>query len=243
MRKIIAQPIHYDEAKLRETQPYKLTQQFLREVLKMPCMAVLEGEPGVGKTFGAYSFAQKRGIPFITAAERVVLEKSPSRFFRTIVAEITGREPFSLWDALDLLEHWASNGTVRTLFVDEAQWLTGKALDVFRRLHDTTGCTILLIGHQTELTKLLQRYPQAKDRVALRFIVPPLDLSDLKLLHGGDFNDEMLQGIYQLTQGNFRRVQRVVSLLFPFAQAKGKATRELTLDDLKAVTRYLVLDW
>ena len=244
MRRLMVQPITYDETRLRETQPYRATLAFLREVYGSRVMAVLEGEPGVGKTFGALSFARKYNIPFITVVERVILEKSPSRFFRTVVAEITGHQPASLWDALEALEHWASNGNApRALFLDEAQWLTGKALDVFRRLHDFTGITILLIGHEGELVKLLSRYPQARDRVAMRFVVPPLSFSDIELLHGADFNGELLQAIYDLTQGNFRRLQRVVSHLFAYAAAKKKLTTELTPQDLRFVIRNLVIEW
>ena len=244
MRRLMVQPITYDETRLRETQPYRATLAFLREVYGSKVMAVLEGEPGVGKTFGALSFAKKYNIPFITVVERVILEKSPSRFFRTVVAEITGHQPASLWDALEALEHWASNGNApRTIFLDEAQWLTGKALDVFRRLHDFTGITILLIGHEGELVKLLSRYPQARDRVAMRFVVPPLSFSDIELLHGADFNGELLQAIYDLTQGNFRRLQRVVSHLFAYAAAKKKLTTELTPQDLRFVIRNLVIEW
>lgn len=244
MRRVAIQPFNYDETKLRETQPYKATQAFLREVVRMSCLAVLEGEPGVGKTWGAYNFAQKRGIPFITAVEKIVMEKAPSRFFRTIVTEIVGRQPTSLWDALDMLEQWAmSNGGQRAIFVDEAQWLTGKALDTFRRLHDVTGVTVLLIGHENELSRMLNRYPQARDRVAMRFSVPPLSLEDIRLLHGNDFSDELLRTIYEFTEGNFRRLHRVVSLLIPYARARGKATQELTSADLQAVTKYLVLQW
>jgi len=244
MRRLMVSPVTYDEAKLRETQPYKSTLAFLREVVGARCMAVLEGEPGVGKTFGALSFARRHNIPFITVVERFLLEKAPSRFFRTIVAEITGQEPASLWDALERLEQWASNGNApRTIFLDEAQWLTGKALDAFRRLHDFTGCTILLIGHEGELVKLLTRYPQARDRVAMRFVVPPLSFSDLELLHGADFNGELLQAIYDLTQGNFRRLQRVVSHLFAYAAARKKLTTELTVQELRLVTKNLVIEW
>jgi len=244
MRRLMVNPVTYDEAKLRETQPYKATWAFLREVVGSRCMAVLEGEPGVGKTFGALSFARKHNIPFITVVERVILEKSPSRFFRTIVTEITGRQPASLWDALEALELWAGNGNApRTIFLDEAQWLTGKALDVFRRLHDFTGATILLIGHEGEIVKLLSRYPQARDRVAMRFVVPPLSFPDLELLHGADFNAELLQAIYDLTQGNFRRLQRVVSHLFAYAAARKKPTTELTVQDLRFVTKNLVVEW
>jgi len=244
MRRVMVNPVTYDEAKLRETQPYRATWTFLREVVGSRCIAVLEGEPGTGKTFGALSFARRYNIPFITVVERVILEKSPSRFFRTIVAEITGHQPASLWDALEALEFWASNGNApRTIFLDEAQWLTGKALDVFRRLHDFTGLTILLIGHEGEIVKLLSRYPQARDRVAMRFVVPPLSFSDIELLHSADFSGELLQAIFDLTQGNFRRLQRVVSHLFAFAAAKKKLTTELTVQDLRVVTKNIVVEW
>lgn len=239
MRRVLTQPINYDEALLRETQPYKSVQLFLREVVKSSVMAILEGEPGTGKTWGALTFAKKRGIPFITTAERVVLEKSPSRFFRTIVTEITGREPMSLWDALDLLEQWALNGDGRAIFIDEAQWMTGKVLDVWRRLHDMTGCTILLIGHLGEVSKLLNRYPQAKDRIAMRFVVPPLSFSDLQILHGNDFSDEVLSAIYEFTMGNFRRLKRVVEHLTAYAQVKNKITKDLTVADFKVAVKFI----
>ena len=79
MRRLMVNPVTYDEAKLRETQPYKSTLAFLREVVGARCMAVLEGEPGVGKTFGALSFARRHNIPFITVVERFLLEKGSNR--------------------------------------------------------------------------------------------------------------------------------------------------------------------
>jgi DNA transposition AAA+ family ATPase len=243
MRSVMVAPIQYDEAKLRETQPYKSTVAFLRKVIRQSVMAVLEGEPGVGKTFGALSFAQRHGIPFITVIERVALEKAPSRFFRTMVAELVGTQPPSLWDALEASELWARNGgSPRALFLDEAQWLTGKALDVFRRLHDMTGATIVFIGHEGELSKLFARYPQARDRVAMRFVVPPLTLQDIQSLHP-ELPDQLAREVFDLTQGNFRRLQRLMSHLSAYAKVRNKPVSELTSQEVRLAMEHLLLTW
>ncbi len=230
---------NYDEAKLRETSPFIRTQQFLRQVVGWRTLAILEGDPGVGKTWGALSFARKHGIPFITVVERVLLEKAPSRFFKTIVREITHTEQASLWDALTALYHWAkSQDSTAAIFLDEAQWLTGKALDCFRRLHDATGITIVFIGHAGELSKLFARYPQAADRVGARFIVPPLSFDDLKKLHGNDFTDETLLEIFNVTRGNFRRLTRLMTYIIA---AKGNL-RQLTPADIRAISRRIAIE-
>ncbi|MCS7187986.1 MAG: ATP-binding protein [Armatimonadota bacterium] len=239
--RLFAVPFSYDESLLRETKPYRATVTYLRKVCQHNCLALLEGEPGVGKTFGALAYARRNNIPFITVVERVLLEKAPGRFFKAMVSEITGYEPTSLWDAIDRLYEWASNGRQSSaIFLDEAQWLTGKALDVFRRLHDFTGLTIVFIGHQGELSKLFARYPQAADRVVFRFAVPHLSLEDIRTLHP-DLDEEVRQSIYEMTNGNFRRVVRLMGYVHGYAQQKGISLDRLTVSDVRAIAKLVVL--
>lgn len=239
--RLFAVPFSYDEALLRETKPYKATVAYLRKVCQHKCLALLEGEPGVGKTFGALTFARRNNIPFITIVERVLLEKAPAKFFKAVASEIVGYEPTSLWDAIDRLYDWALNGRQSpAIFLDEAQWLTGKALDVFRRLHDFTGLTILFIGHQGELGKLFARYPQAADRVVFRFNIPHLSLEDLRILHP-DLSEEVRQSLYEMTNGNFRRVVRLMGYVQGYAQQRGISLDKLTVNDVKAVAKLVFL--
>ncbi len=233
---------NYDEAKLRETVPYQRTVQFLRQVVSWNTLAILEGDPGVGKTWGALSFARRHGIPFVTVVERVLLEKAPSRFFKTVVKEITHTEPPSLWDALDTLYAWASQNGGAAIFLDEAQWLTGKALDCFRRLHDATGITVVFIGHAGELSKLFARYPQAADRVGARFLVPPLSFTDLEKLHGDDFTPETLHEIFTVTGGNFRKLTRLMTYAVASVNQRKITLRQLTPMDIRAISRRVAIE-
>ena len=144
----------------------------------IPGMALVYGEPGLGKTKTAlWWIAQNDGV-FIRTKKlmtgRWLLEE--------IVAEL-GEAPMRRISDLfrqaqeQLLEH------PRTIFVDEADYLShdARVLETLRDLHDITGSPIVLIG-MDQADKKLARYKHLYDRFSEIVHFKSLTEQDIRMI-------------------------------------------------------------
>ena len=190
----------------------------------IPGMALIFGEPGLGKTKTAlWWIAQNDGI-FIRTKKlmtgRWLLEE--------IVAEL-GEQPAQRVSELfrqaqdQLLER------PRPIFVDEADYLTHdvRVLETLRDLHDVTGVPVIFIG-MDHADKKLARYKHLFDRFSEIVKFNPLDEKDIKMIAEQlcevKLSDDAIQ--YIASQANrFRRV--LVWLYKAEAIARANSLKEI----------------
>ncbi|ODA43276.1 putative prophage MuSo1, DNA transposition protein [Thermodesulfovibrio sp. N1] len=190
----------------------------------IPGMALIFGEPGLGKTkTSLWWIANNDGI-FIRTKKlmtgRWLLEE--------IVAEL-GEQPARRVSELfrqaqdQLLER------PRPIFVDEADYLTHdvRVLETLRDLHDVTGVPVIFIG-MDHADKKLARYKHLFDRFSEIVKFNPLTEHDIRMIADQlcdvRLSDDAIQHI--ATQANrFRRV--MVWLYRAEAVAKANSLKEV----------------
>lgn len=190
----------------------------------IPGMALVFGEPGLGKTKTCIWWCCQNDGVFIRTKKlmtgRWLLEE--------IVAEL-GEAPMRRISDLyrqavdQLLEK------PRTIFVDEADYLAhdARVLETLRDIHDTTGTPIVLIG-MDQADKKLARYKHLFDRFSEIVKFHPLDNQDIKMI-ADQLCDVRLTDdaiLYIAEQANrFRRV--IVWLYKAEAIAKANSLKEV----------------
>lgn len=200
----------------------------------IPGMALIYGEPGLGKTRTTLWWCAQNDGVFIRTKKlmtgRWLLEE--------IVAEL-GEAPMRRTSDLfrqaveQLLER------PRTLFIDEADYLAhdARVIETLRDLHDTTGTPLVLIG-MDQADKKLIRFKHLYDRFSEIVRFHPLTESDVRAIAEQmcevKLSDDAVSYIYN--QANrFRRV--VVWLYKAEAVAKANSLKEVTMAHLQGVKK------
>ena len=144
----------------------------------IPGMALVYGEPGLGKTKTALWWIAQNGGVFIRTKKlmtgRWLLEE--------IVAEL-GEAPMRRISDLFRQAQEQLLENPRTIFVDEADYLShdSRVLETLRDLHDITGVPIILIG-MDQADKKLARYKHLYDRFSEIVHFKPLTEQDIKII-------------------------------------------------------------
>lgn len=199
----------------------------------IPGMALVYGEPGLGKTKTAlWWIAQNDGI-FIRTKKlmtgRWLLEE--------IVAEL-GEAPMRRISDLfrqaqdQLLEH------PRTIFVDEADYLShdARVLETLRDLHDITGAPVVLIG-MDQADKKLARYKHLYDRFSEIVHFKPLGEQDIRMIADQLCEVRLSNDAVSYIAGQTNRFRRIIVFLYRAeAIAKANSLKEITAQHLNGAS-------
>lgn len=197
---------------------------------ELPGMALVFGEPGLGKTRTCLWWQAANDGVFVRTKKLM----SGRWLLEEIVAEL-GEAPANKVSALfrqavdQLLER------PRPLFVDEVDYLDGKVIETLRDLHDVTGTPVIFIG-MDHADKKLARYKHLFDRFSEIIKFGPLSQPDVKTiaqqLADVEIDDDAIAYIH--AQGNrFRRV--VVQLYRCEAIARTNSLKRITAADMQRV--------
>ena len=179
---------------------------------------VVDGVPGVGKTFGT-----KHGLSTLDIrvhwADMPDTPKGKEANAR-IYKAVTGRAPqlrmteYALTDeTVDVLD-----GLKAVLVVDEAQNMTRSALRQLRYLHDrpTTKALLVLLG--PGVSKVVSQVPELDSRVARRVQVKELTGTQMRdllpQLHPiiANTSEQVLVQLAAYARGNLRRWARILEI-------------------------------
>ncbi len=191
----------------------------------VPGMALVYGEPGLGKTQAALWWAANNNVVFVSAKQSMTTRW----LLEDIVKDMGDTPAFKTSDlfeqiVVELIKH------PRLIIVDEIDYLaTDKcAVEMLRDIHDRTHNPILLIG-MAMADKKLKRYKHLFDRFSevLHFDIFSFedvnslinDLSEVK------FSTDAIQYVYQ--NGNrFRQIVKIIN----------KAENYATANDISEIT-------
>lgn len=201
---------------------------------ELPGMALIFGEPGLGKTRTCLWWCAQQGDVFIRTKKlmtgRWLLEE--------IVAELgeaPGNQTSTLFrQAVDqLLEN------PRTLFIDEADYLThdARVIETLRDIHDTTGTPVVFIG-MDHADKKLARFKHLYDRFSAIVKFEPLSMADVRTIADEmcevKLSDDAVAHVHK--QANrFRRV--AVQLYKCESLARANSLKEITAAHLQGVKK------
>ncbi len=181
-------------------------------------MALIYGDPGLGKTETAIQYAAGNGALFIRMRKLM----NARWLLRDLVKEL-GDYPMRYTEGLfnqviDLLER-----KKKTLILDEVDYFTSdsKVTETLRDIHDITGTPMIFIG-MSQADKRLKRYPHLYDRFVEIVKFQPLDREDIELmikeLSNINFDRDAIDKIVELSEGKIRRVLGLIHRMEYVAQ-------------------------
>lgn len=201
----------------------------------VPGMALVFGEPGLGKTQAALWWAAKNRdeILYIRAKQSM----TPRWLLEEIVKE---QDEQPLYKCSDLFDQIVKNliKNPKTIIVDEIDYLATEtcAIEMLRDIHDRTHTPIILIG-MSLADKKLKRYKHLYDRISevLQFeSFSPEDVKSLiEELSEVKISDEAIDYIHK-TGNRFRQIVKLINKSEDFARAN-----DLSLIGINDVKKFI----
>ncbi len=199
----------------------------------VPGMALVYGEPGLGKTKVATWWAANNDAIFVSAIQ----VSTPRSLLEEIVKEM-GEVP--LFRSSDLFEQVVKNliKEPRVLIVDEIDYLTSNkcGIEILRDIHDRTHTPIILIGMRFA-KRNLKNYAHLTDRFSEILQFKPFSIEETGMLIDGlseiKFTEETIKYVHQTGYG-FRQIVKLIDKAETIAKAN-----DLTEIDLKCATKLL----
>lgn len=185
-------------------------------------IVLIDGKPGVGKTFGARNVIAGLGV----RAHWVDMPDTPKgkEANARIYAAVTGRRPPHRMTEYALTEETVDvlDGLTAVLAIDEAQNMTRSALRQVRYLHDRPTTRVLLVLIGSGVTGAVAQVPELDSRVSRRVRVEELGRRDVtglvRQLHPtfAATGTDVLVELGTYAKGNLRRWARIVEVAASF---------------------------
>lgn len=179
---------------------------------------LIDGKPGVGKTFGAREILASLEVK-VHWADMPHAPKGKEAIAR-IYSAVTGRRP-----KMGMTEYELTEDTVdilvdhkAVLVIDEAQNMTVSALRAFRYIHDRPTVELLLVLIGSGVMDTVRRVPELDSRVSRRTTVQELNKSNLlamlRDLHPmfSVTGEETLVSLAEYAKGNLRNWARILEV-------------------------------
>lgn len=169
-------------------------------------MALVYGDPGLGKSETALNYAANNGSLYIRMKKLM-----KGRWLLRDLVSALGSEPE--WTAEDLFNQVTNllKQRKRTLIFDEVDYFTSdsKVTESLRDIYDVTGVEMLFIGMQ-HADRRLMRYPHLFDRFFEVLKFQPLDREDVELmakeLSDVIFEADVIDKIVDESEGKIRKI-------------------------------------
>lgn len=210
-----------------------LTNNLINRAEGVPGLALVYGEPGLGKTQVVTWWAANNDAILVSAKQSM----TPRWLLEEIVKEI-GDIP--LYKTSDLFEQIikALIREPKIIIVDEIDYLTNEkcAIEILRDIHDRTKAPIIMVG-MSFANKTLKRYKHLYDRFSEILHFTPFSLAEINKLitelSEVKFSPEAISYVYQTGCG-FRQIVKLINKAETIAEANS-----LSEINLKCVSNLL----
>ncbi len=175
-------------------------------------IAVIYGQAGLGKTQAVKNYCEKHGA--------ILIEANPSFTALVLMKKLAASVKLTTSGTLnDLFEETAYRlgGSERLIVVDEAENLPQRALEIVRRLHDETGCGLVLSGMPRLVAnlrgkhgELVQLYSRVSVALNLGESLPDEELFEIAKAALPDADEETLLELVKHSNGNTRRMSKLM---------------------------------
>lgn len=175
----------------------------------VPGMALIYGEPGLGKTKTTIWWAVNNGAILISAKNSM----SPRWLLEELVLELGETPMFKTSDLFNQAVRQLIN-LPRTIIVDEIDYLAANnmAIETLRDLHDRTAVPIVMIGMGL-VDKKLSRYKHLYDRFSEILKFQPFDYEDVKMLINELSEVKLSEDAIALIFNNANRFRQIVKFI------------------------------
>jgi hypothetical protein len=201
-------------------------------------IGIITGRAGIGKTYSLKEYARHRQDILIIEADITFTPKVMIKEICTHLGIITG---LSLHDMFEGLVEKMKTMDIM-LIIDEAEHLPVRGIDILRRIHDRTGCGILICG----LPQLLMRLKSLRGDYAYIFsrigIGARLDAPTKKDVYAivrsmMDADEKTCESFYEHSAGSIRILVKLVRRSIRVAQINQMpVTREIIAESAKLLT-------
>ena len=195
-----------------ETKTTRRIAEVMRDAHEAGEIAVIYGQAGLGKTQAVKNYCEKHGA--------ILIEANPSFTALVLMKKLAASVKLPTSGTLnDLFEETAYRlgGSERLIVVDEAENLPLRALEIIRRLHDDTGCGLVLSGMPRLVANLRGKHGelvQLHSRVAgalnLGDSLPDAELEQIARATLPEADDETIAELVKHSNGNTRRMSKLM---------------------------------
>lgn len=195
-----------------ETKTTRRIAEVMRDAHEAGEIAVIYGQAGLGKTQAVKNYCEKHGA--------ILIEANPSFTALVLMKKLAASVKLPTSGTLnDLFEETAYRlgGSERLIVVDEAENLPLRALEIIRRLHDETGCGLVLSGMPRLVANLRGKHGelvQLHSRVAgalnLGDSLPDAELEQIARATLPEADDETIAELVKHSNGNTRRMSKLM---------------------------------
>lgn len=195
-----------------ETKTTRRIAEVMRDAHEAGEIAVIYGQAGLGKTQAVKNYCEKHGA--------ILIEANPSFTALVLMKKLAASVKLPTSGTLnDLFEETAYRlgGSERLIVVDEAENLPLRALEIIRRLHDETGCGLVLSGMPRLVAnlrgkhgELVQLYSRVSIPLNLGESLPDEELFEIAKAALPDADEETLLELVKHSNGNTRRMSKLM---------------------------------
>ena len=174
---------------------------------------VIYGQAGLGKTQAVKNYCEKNPAA-------ILIEANPSFTALVLMRKLAAAAKVSTVGSLnDLFESVSDRlrDSGRLIMVDEAENLPLRALEIIRRLHDDTGCGLVLSGMPRLVAnlrgkhgELVQLYSRVSVALNLGDSMPDEELEQIARAAMPEADDETIAELVKHSNGNTRRMSKLM---------------------------------
>lgn len=175
----------------------------------VPRMALVYGEPGLGKTQTVLWWATQNNAVYVRSANLM-----SGRWFLEELIEELGESPY--YKTSDLFKQCTKQliENPRIIIVDEVDYLINdkKAIETIRDIHDKTDVPIVLVGMGL-IDKKLIRHKHLYDRISEKIKFESFSLADVKTLASQLSEVEITECAIKFIYSQANRLRQIVKLI------------------------------
>ena len=174
---------------------------------------VIYGQAGLGKTQAVKNYCEKNPAA-------ILIEANPRFTALVLMRKLAAAAKVSTVGSLnDLFESVSDRlrDSGRLIVVDEAENLPLRALEIIRRLHDDTGCGLVLSGMPRLVAnlrgkhgELVQLYSRVSVALNLGDSMPDEELEQIARAAMPEADDETIAELVKHSNGNTRRMSKLM---------------------------------
>lgn len=174
---------------------------------------VIYGQAGLGKTQAVKNYCEKNPAA-------ILIEANPSFTALVLMRKLAAAAKVSTVGSLnDLFESVSDRlrDSGRLIVADEAENLPLRALEIIRRLHDDTGCGLVLSGMPRLVAnlrgkhgELVQLYSRVSVALNLGDSMPDEELEEIARAAMPEADDATIEELVKQSNGNTRRMSKLM---------------------------------
>ena len=228
-----------------ETEDFKILNNRLNFVKDNKTMALITGNPGMGKTFIIRNFLNELNKNLYKVIYICMSTVTTYEFYKQLCYELDIEPPFKKIDMFREIQNQiltlSKDKNINIIIVlDEAQYLKPAILNDLKiilnfDLDSKNYASLILVG-QPDLNSILKRniFDALSQRITVSYNMIGIDKDELrnyidsriKLAHGnnGIFNEQAIETIFNASNGSIRQANNIITKCFIIGKSKNLQT-------------------